>query len=138
MKGKDFALLVLRAVAGTMLIVFHGWGKLTSGIAYFLHGQEWGFLKGVTSLGFPFPLFFACCSALAESIGSLFLILGLFTRYASIFLVINMSVAVYRHLTSDFKFELAAMYGVIALAFVFLHPGAFSIDAKIGKGTNRD
>ena len=133
MKGKDIALLLLRVVPGTMLIVFHGWGKLTSGIAYFLHGQEWGFLKGVTNLGFPVPLFFACCAVLTETVGSVFLALGLFTRYAALFLAINMTVAIYRHLTSDFRFELAAMYCVIALAFVFLNPGDFSIDAKIRK-----
>jgi len=138
MKSKDFALLVLRVVAGAMLIVFHGWGKLNSAVAYFLHAQEWGFLKGVSGLGFPYPVFFASCSVLAETIGSLFLILGLFTRYAALLLVINMSVAIYRHLTSDFRYELAAMYGVIALTFVFLHPGSFSLDARVRKTTNRN
>ncbi len=135
MKTKDFALFLLRAVPGTMLISFHGWGKLVSAFAYFVNGQEWGLLKGVTGLGFPIPIFFACCAVLAETAGSILLALGLFTRYAALLLLINMSVAIYRHLTSDFRFELAAMYGVIALAFVVMHPGAFSLDAKVRKIT---
>ncbi|MCI0412816.1 DoxX family protein [bacterium] len=126
----DIGLLLLRLGTGLLLIMNHGWGKLVSAFGYLAQGKPWKFIEGVANLGFPFPAFFAVAAALAESIGSILLIIGLFTRYAALFIAINMSVAIYRHLTSDFRFELAALYLCIALAFLFLPPGRFSMDAK--------
>ena len=126
----DVGLLLLRLGAGLLLIVNHGWGKLVSAYGYLAQGKDWKFIEGVANLGFPLPAFFAVAAALAESIGSILLILGLFTRYAALFIMITMGVAVYRHLTSDFRFELAALYFLIALTFVFIPPGRFSVDAR--------
>jgi putative oxidoreductase len=126
----DVGLLLLRLGSGLLLITQHGWGKLASAYAYLAHGKEWKFIEGVGKLGFPAPEFFAICAALAEGIGSVLLIVGLFTRYAALFIAITMGVAIYRHLTSDFRFELAALYFLIALALVLLPPGRFSLDAK--------
>lgn len=127
---SDVVLLLLRAGTGLLLIVNHGWGKLISAYGYVVQGKEWKFIEGVANLGFPLPAFFAVAAALAESIGSILLILGLFTRYAALFILITMSVAIYRHVTTDFRFEMAALYFLIALTFVFVPPGRFSIDAK--------
>jgi putative oxidoreductase len=126
----DLGLAVIRIGTFALLLVYHGWQKLLSAYGYVLHGHEWKFITGVGNLGFPAPALFAVCSALAESIGSLFLIVGFFTRYAAAFVAFNMAVAVYRHLTSDWKFELAALYLLVALAFVFLPSGRYSVDAR--------
>ena len=129
-KFLDIALLLLRIGTGSMLIANHGLSKLISAYGFVVHKQPWRFVEGVTELGFPYPGLFAVGAALIESLGSLLLILGLFTRYAAAFVVILMSVAIYRHLSSDFKYELAAMYLLVALALMLFGPGRFSLDAK--------
>jgi putative oxidoreductase len=135
-RNVDLAFALLRIVAGLQLFAFHGWNKLTAAYGHFAHGNNWMFAQGVGKLGFPFPVFFASLSTFAEGILSLFLVLGLLTRYAAAFIVINMAVAIYRHITSEWRFELAALYGFIALVFVLIPPGRFSIDAGRGHAVN--
>ncbi|MEW6212451.1 MAG: DoxX family protein [Acidobacteriota bacterium] len=124
----DVSMFLLRASAGLMLAFKHGDDKIAAAYGHLFQGQEWGFINGVANLGFPFPTFFAVCAAVAEFFGALFLAAGLFTRYAAALVTANMAVAVYNHLRSDMRFELAAMYGLVALAFIFTSPGRFSID----------
>jgi len=131
MRLQDVGIAFVRIFPALLLFLFHGQGKLISAYNYFVSGKEWGFVKGVAGLGFPAPAVFALLSTLAETVGSFCMILGLFTRYAAAIIFINMSVAVYRHLTSDMRYELAAVYGFIALAFIFLSPGRFSLDAAL-------
>ena len=135
MKGGtgDIAFALLRIAAGLQLFAFHGWSKLLAAYAHFAHGNDWKFAQGVGNLGFPFPVIFASLSTFTEGILSLFLVFGLLTRYAAAFIVINMAVAIYRHMASDLRFELAALYGFIALVFVLVPPGSFSVDAARGK-----
>jgi putative oxidoreductase len=128
-RWSDLGVLLLRAGAGVMLAVMHGWGKMAAAAAHFTQGQEWGFVGAVAGLGFPFPRFFALCAALAEFAGGLLLAAGLFTRYAALLVTFNMLVAAYHHLRGDMRFELAAIYGLIALALVLIPPGRFSLDA---------
>lgn len=127
-RAFDWGMLLLRAGAGLMLFYFHGLGKLTSAYANLVHGQEWGFIAGVAGLGFPFARFFAVCAALAESVGGLLLAAGLFTRYAAIPVGFTMLVASYRHVTTDMRYELAAIYLLIAVLFGLVGPGRYSID----------
>ena len=126
----DIGLLLLRVGTGLLLIANHGWSKLMSAYGYVALGKDWKFIEGVAKMGFPLPAFFAIAAAMVESIGSVLLILGLFTRYAALFIGITMGVAIYRHLTTDFRYELAAMYLLIAIALMLLPPGRFSLDAK--------
>ncbi len=127
-RASDLALFLLRCGMGLMLALFNGWGMVTSAYANLFGGQEWGFIGFVEKLGFPFPRFFAVCAALAEFAGGLLLAAGLFTRYAAMVVAFNMSVAVYYHLTTDWRFEMAAHYWLVAVLFVFVGPGRFSID----------
>jgi putative oxidoreductase len=86
-KSLDWALLVLRLAAG-VIFVMHGYGKL--------FGDAPGmtaFTGMVAGMGFPLPGLFAYAAALSEFLGGLALILGIFTRYASIFLGVVMLVA---------------------------------------------
>lgn len=130
----DFGLLIVRLAAGLMLLGFHGWSKLVAAFGYIFQGQEWRFVDGVAGLGFPLPGFFAVCAALAESVGALLLAAGLFTRYAAAFVTVNFIVATYRHLSTDMRFELAAMYLAFALLFLLGSPGRYSLDAALRRG----
>lgn len=127
----DVGLLLVRVSAGLMLIGFHGWDKLVAAFGYVFQGQEWRFVNGVASLGFPLPGFFAVGAALAESVGALLLAVGLFTRYAAAIVAFNFVVATYHHLSTDMRFELAGLYLFVALLFVFAPPGRFSLDSML-------
>ncbi len=128
---SDFGLLLVRVCAGGMLAAFHGWAKVKSAYALLLHDQEWRFVQTVAGLGFPFPMLFALAAAIAEFFGGLLLAVGLLTRWAAGAIAITMLVAVYRHLTTDWRFELAALYLVIALLFFFGDPGRWALDARL-------
>ncbi len=124
----DLGLFLLRACAGLMLAFKHGDDKIAAAYQYVFQGQEWGFVGAVAGMGFPLAGFFAVCAAVAEFFGGLALAAGLFTRYAAAGVTATMAVAVYRHMTSDMRFELAAMYGLVGLMFIFASPGKFSLD----------
>lgn len=125
---EHFGLFALRAGSGLFLSFLHGWGKVTGLWAHAVHGESWGFADTVASLGFPIPLLFASISALTEFIGGLFFAAGLYTRYAAFFISINMGVAVYRHLITDMRYELAALFLLISLYILIKGAGRYSID----------
>lgn len=132
-RSPDLGLLIIRFSAGFMLAYFHGWDKFVSAMGYVFQGKEWGMVGFVGSLGFPLPGFFAVCAALAEFIGGLLMAVGLFTNYASAFVAFTMLVAVYNHARSDWKIEGAAIYFVIALGFILMSPGKYSLDSWLRK-----
>jgi putative oxidoreductase len=127
-RAADLALFLLRCGMGLLLAVFNGWGMVAGAYANLFGGREWGFIGFVEKLGFPFPRFFAVCAALAEFAGGLLLAAGLFTRYAATVVAFNMNVVVYYHLTTDWRFEMAAHYWLVAVLFMFVAPGKLSID----------
>lgn len=131
-KAGDVTLLLLRAGIGLMLLGYHGWGKLQGAAAYLFIGAEWGMPRVVAADGLPFPAFFAVCAALAESVGALLLAVGWKTRYAAAVVTINMAVAVYHHMRTDWRVEFALLYLLPALLFVIMPPGRFSLDALLG------
>lgn len=81
--------LLLRVVVGVVLCG-HGWQKISGGMT---------FEGSVARIGFPFPLFFAWCAALAEFAGGACIALGLFTRVAAFFAGFTMIVAVSTNIT---------------------------------------
>lgn len=125
---EHFGLLLLRLGGGLFLALLHGWGKVRGLWAHLVFGEEWGFPNTVAWLGFPFPLFFAAIVAVVEFIGGLMLAAGVYTRYVAFFISVNMAVAVYRHLISDMRYELAALFLLIALYFLFRGAGRYSVD----------
>ncbi len=129
--GSDLGLLLVRVLAGGMLAMLHGWGKVQSAYALLVHEQEWRFVQTVASLGFPFPLFFALAAAVAEFFGGLLRAAGFLTRMAAGLIAITMLVAVSRHLTTDWRFELAMLYLVIALLFLLGGPGRWALDTHV-------
>ena len=79
-------------------------------------------------LGFPFPAFFAYAAACSEFFGGLAMLLGVWTKYASIFLGIVMLVAIAG--VKSFKFpsadvDLALL--AISIAIYLLGPGTYTI-----------
>jgi len=84
-------------------------------------------------MGFPFPELSAWGSTIAELVGGLLLAAGLLTRPAALLIVINMAVVVLlAHPGGGFgAIESGLIYGVIALAFLILGAGRYSIDAAI-------
>jgi putative oxidoreductase len=129
---EPLGLLAIRAGFGLLLALNHGWSKVVGAYGLVFLGQEWPFVQGVGEMGFPLPVFFAICAALAEFLGGLLLALGLFTRYAAIFVTINMSVAVIRHLLTNMRFELAALYLIAAVYLLIRGAGRLSLDSIMG------
>jgi putative oxidoreductase len=132
---EQFGLLLLRVGSGLFLAFLHGWGKITSLWGHLFRGEDWGFPGTVASLGFPFPLFFAGIATFVEFIGGLLFAAGLYTRYVSLLIAITMSVAVYRHLISDMRYELAALFLLISLYLLFRGAGRYSCDRFFKTGS---
>ena len=126
---NDIAATALRLGSAAMLLYFHGWKKLLGCFNYIIKAEPWPCIDTVANLGFPIPGFFAVMGALAESAGALMLLLGLYTRWVAPVIAFMMLVAVYRHVTSDMRFEMAVLYFLVALLFAFAGGGKWSVDA---------
>lgn len=122
-EGYDFALLILRILVGVSLFLSHGLQKFT------------GFSQMVKH--FPDPLHFGSQWSLTyavfcEAFCSLLLIVGLGTRWAALFIAIDMGVAftlIHKmRLTGEHNGELAWLYLASTVALFFAGAGKFSID----------
>jgi putative oxidoreductase len=125
--STDLGLLILRIWFGGAMVVLHGWSKLT----------------GFQALApkFPDPLHVGSQISLgltvfAEVVCAMFIVLGLFTRFAAVSLVITMAVgfAVVHQmaLSGPASGELAFVYLGAYLVLFFTGPGRFSLDAALG------
>ncbi len=132
------------------------WGptflRLTMGAVFIAHGAQklFGVFGGpgltgtaafFTSLGLPAPFLLAVLVALFETGGGLLLVVGAYTRWTALALIVDMAVAVWKvHLASGFFLNWALMPGVghgyefnlvlIAglLCLVFTGSGQLSVD----------
>lgn len=127
-KLSNLALSLLRFASGLMLAYFHGLGKVIGAYGYLVEGKEWRFINLVSNIGFPAPVIFALLSTFAEFVCGILLAVGFLTRYTALIVLINMAVVLYRHFTTDMRFELGALYFLIALLFVFRGGEGISID----------
>ena len=120
--------------------------RIALGVIFFAHGSQkvLGLFggKGLDAtvammgkmLSIPSRLFYF--SAFAEFLGGIAMVLGLFTRFFSIALLINMLVAVFMvHLPRGFfaptGFEFPGSLALTALAITLAGPGRFSLDALL-------
>ena len=124
-------LLILRLGFASLLLGFHGWTRLGRMIGYTLYGQPWTFVDLVDRLGLPIPAVFAVLSATAESVGGLLVALGLFTRWASALIAINMAIALFSEASKGDPLELPALYLLGAVAILLLGPGPWSLDGVL-------
>jgi putative oxidoreductase len=120
----SIGLLVLRAGMSAMLFCGHGWDKFTHLAA---RAQD-----------FPDPLHLGSAMSLglavfAEGVCTVFVAIGLFTRWAVIPIVILFVVIVFIHSAQDpWKVkELAALYLVSFVAVFLLGPGSLALDSWI-------
>lgn len=125
-KYRDFGLLLLRAAAGLYLALGHGWGKIIGG------PERWAGLGGsmeVFGIGF-LPTFWGFMSGFAEFICAMLVVLGLFTRPAAAFVIINVTVAATNHLTGNIPGspERALLYAIVFVSLLFMGPGKYSLD----------
>lgn len=119
------AMLVLRLGVG-VLMISHGYDKL---IHYGdMHHKFMNFMGMGSSISLALLIF-------AEFFCSLFLILGLFTRFATIPLIIAMCVALFKAHHGDVLGEgqTAALFLTGYLVLLFTGPGKISVDSMIGK-----
>src|SRR5690606_16547848 len=95
-KYKDTGLLILRIGLGLSFLLLHGYPKLVGG------PEMWKAVGGaMTNVGIDFyPAFWGFIAGLAEALGGLFLLLGLFFRPTSVFLSFTMLVAALNHLAA--------------------------------------
>lgn len=120
----NIGLLVLRCTFSFMLFFNHGYSKL-------VHFSE-------ISRNFPNPIgmgsaWSAGLVVFAEAIMSAFVFFGLYTRLASIPIIINMGVAALVFHSGDpiSKSELAYLYLASFVAIATLGPGTYSLDSKL-------
>ena len=109
---QPFAQLVMRLTVGAILIA-HGYKKIFGG---FHHHVD-----AVASLGLP--AWMAYLSAGTEFFGGIALVLGLFTRFFSLAVLIEMIVAIWKvhlknGLTGQGGYEFPLAVGTIALALL--------------------
>ncbi|MEY3369216.1 MAG: hypothetical protein RI973_2371 [Bacteroidota bacterium] len=126
-KSTDLALLLLRLIFGGLMIINHGWKKL---MKFFADGPlEFGDPIGI---GAPASLVLV---TFAEVGCALLLMIGLYTRLATIPLIITMAVAGFVvHLGDGLKeMEMALLYFFAYIALGLTGPGWYSLDAQLRK-----
>jgi putative oxidoreductase len=113
--------VILRVFLGCAFMV-HGYGKV------FLHLSQ--FAGNVSDMGIPFAGVLAPLAAFSEFFGGLLLVVGLFTRVSSFFLMCTMLVAAFWvHRGQGFgAMELALVYLCATVMFMLKGAGTVSLD----------
>jgi len=128
-KYKDLGLLLMRIGLGLFFITIHGFPKLAGG------PEMWaGVGSAMSNINIHFfPTFWGFMAALAEGLGGLFLLLGLFYRPACIFLLFTMIMAGIYHLSAGDGMAVASRALEMAVVFfglIFVGPGKYSLDKR--------
>ncbi|SEG80321.1 putative oxidoreductase [Nonomuraea solani] len=125
----DVAALIARIVTG-VIFVAHGWQKWQAGL-------------GATTLGFremgiPLPELAAGFATVVETVGGIFLILGLLVRPVGLLLLVNMLGAIaFVHggngiLSANGGWEFPGALAVLSLLFLALGGGRIGLDGIFG------
>lgn len=124
-RSADVALLVLRVWLGLSIALLHGWGKLQN---LFSGTSKFPDILGIGST----PAL--ALAVFAEFFCGLLIVVGLWTRLASLMLVITMSVAFFlahgAKLTGPGNGELAFVYLGGFVVLLLAGAGKFSVDKK--------
>jgi len=126
LKNDNLGKLFLR-IAVAVIILFHGWFKLTHGI-----GWIQGMLGGMSFLAYG--------TYLAELIAPVLILVGFRTRLAALFIVIDMLVALImvldkaifsvKEMGGGWAIEVEAMLMLCALALVFTGSGKYAVSSS--------
>jgi putative oxidoreductase len=122
----NFSMLLLRVVFGVLIIIKHGYIKVQNFAT--LQTQFYNFL----GLGSKTTLILAI---LAEMLCALFIVLGLFTRFSVIPLILTMLVAIFGFDKGKpmIESELALLYLGTFVTLLLCGPGKISIDGMINR-----
>ena len=119
-------MLLLRVSSGMLLLVNHGWDKITAG------SDKWSGLgqTGLMPLGIEsFHTFFGFMAAFSESFCAFFVVIGLLSRPAAALISITMLVGANLHIsTGQGNPEMALLYGFVFISIALLNPGKYSLD----------
>lgn len=120
----NLSILLLRLAFGLLLIANHGLPKLKNFDA--MQYKFYNFLGMGSTFSLVLVIF-------AEVFCSMFIILGLFTRFAVIPIIIEMCVAIFgaaagKPITES---ELAVLYLTASLVLLFVGPGRVSVDGMM-------
>lgn len=119
----NFSMLLLRLAFGGLLLANHGMDKLMnfpSKAAHFYNFMGMGSKASLVLVIF------------AEVFCSLFIVLGLFTRFAAIPLIVTMLVAIFSvHAGKLDQAESAVLYCTVFLVLLFCGPGKVSVDGMM-------
>lgn len=121
----SLAMLALRLFSG-ILMMNHGYSKLVNFSAR--KAKFMDFLGLGSTLSLSLTIF-------AEFFCALFIIIGVFTRLATIPLIVCMCVALFKAHHGDFfgEGELSALYLGCYLTLLIVGPGKYSVDGLTGK-----
>jgi putative oxidoreductase len=122
----NIAVLALRLTFGLLLLLIHGMDKITHFSKY-----EYTFLNFL-QIGHRWSLVLCI---FAEVFCAGLVVLGLFTRFAALVLVINFSVASFIALKGQSLevHQVAICYLTAFFALLLTGPGRFSVDGAMGK-----
>jgi len=127
-KYKDHVLLFARTILGLFFIFVHGLPKIMGG------PDRWEGVGGALSnLGITFwPEGFGLIAALSEFIGGILLILGLWFRPATLFIMLTLKVASISKIASGGISSAAHPVEVLLFLMVLfaIGPGKYSIDKR--------
>jgi putative oxidoreductase len=122
----SIALLMMRIVFGGVMAIFHGWHKLSK---FKVIQAEWN--ESVIGLS---PVLELSLVIFAEFFCTVFLVLGLFTRLATIPLIITMGVVFFKINSANFSDgQLPLLFLTGFAVLLFTGAGKFSLDRAIFK-----
>lgn len=123
-RSADFGLLVLRLWLGAAMAILHGWGK----VAALFSGKN-PFESAIIGIP-PWPAFIL--ATFAEFVCAILLVIGLWTRFAALLLIVTMAVAFFvahgAKLSGPGSGEMAFLYLGGFLVILFAGAGKFSVD----------
>lgn len=129
-RAGDLGSLFLRVGVG-VVFAWHGWQKFDGGVE--------NFAKYLGSLNVPAPEIVAWLQVIAEGVGGLLLIVGLFTRYVTLpliaimigaILMVKVDVGFIMQNRAGAELDVALLAGLLGL--LFIGPGRLSLDAMLG------
>lgn len=122
----NLGLLLIRLGIGCSLLFNYGYAKIS-------HPEKWHALgEKMAMLHIHFmPAFWGFMAAFSEFFGSIFLILGLFSRCTNALLAFTMFIAFLTGFSkNDFNSEAFELM-IVFIALIFTGPGKFSLDARL-------
>jgi putative oxidoreductase len=117
---------MIRIAAGGFLL-YHGWGKLTGGVAPIVTAMAKNGIEPHTPAAY-IVLFL-------ETVGAVGIMLGLFTRFFAAGIAIEMAVIAFDvQMPRGFgRMELFLLWGIVMFAIALRGGGPYSLDRAIGK-----